>query len=71
MNEYATTSEVAQTLGVSVPRIHALISQERIVGAKKVGSNRGTWLIPVDGDGMPSILPSRERPRAFKKIGVA
>lgn len=71
MIEFATTSEVAEVLGVSVPRIHALISQERIIGARKVGSKRGTWLIPVDKEGKPKILPSRERPRAFKKIQIA
>ena len=70
MPDIATTTEVASKLGVSVPRIHALIVQKRIVGAKKVGGNRGTWLIPVNSDGKPEILPASERPRAFNKINL-
>lgn len=70
MASIATTTEVAKKLGVSVPRIHALIAQKRIVGAMKIGSNRGTWLIPVDADGRPNILPANDRPRAYDKIKI-
>lgn len=68
MKNVATTTEVAKSLGVSVPRVHALLMQKRIVGAKKIGRNRGTWIIPVDTHGLPKIKPANERPRAFKKI---
>lgn len=64
----ATTAEIAENLGVSVPRIHKLISQDRVVGARKIGTNRGTWIIPVDDNGKPEILPATNRPRAFEKI---
>ena len=73
MNEnqkYASTSEVAEALSVSVPRIHNLINQNRIQGAFQVGGKRrGTWLIPVDSKtGMPTVLPSKTRNRKFQKI---
>lgn len=68
MSNLATTAEVADKLGVSVPRIHKLISQERVVGARKIGVKRGTWVIPVDENGYPEILPATSRPRAFNKI---
>lgn len=68
MTRLATTSEVAKAVGVSVPRIHSLLVQKRIKGAHKIGSNRGTWVIPVSEDGMPEILPAANRPRAFDKI---
>ncbi len=68
MSNLATTSEIADKLGVSVPRIHKLISQGRVVGAYKIGMKRGTWIIPVNGEGNPQILPAKNRPRAFEKI---
>ncbi len=68
MTDIATTADVAKALGVSIPRVHALIAQKRIVGAKKIGRNRGMWLIPVDSEGKPNILPSSARTRAFDKI---
>jgi hypothetical protein len=68
MANLATTAEVAEKLGVSVPRIHKLISQDRVVGAYKIGMKRGTWIIPVNENGHPKILPAVNRPRAFDKI---
>jgi len=61
----STIAEVASVEGVSIPRIHALIREKRVVGAKK----RGIWLIPVDGEGRPEILPPKSRSRSFAKIG--
>ena len=52
-----TTFQAAEILGVSVPRIHKLLSQDRVEGAEKIGLRRGTWIIPTDEDGRPTILP--------------
>jgi|JTFO01.1.fsa_nt_gb hypothetical protein len=65
----ASTSEVAKALNVSVPRVHNLLKQGRIIGAFQVGDKtRGIWLIPVDEDGKPEVLPSTTRKRKFEKI---
>lgn len=70
MENVKTTTEVAETLGVSVTRVHRLIFEQRIKGARKVGARRGTWLIPVDEEGMPTLLPPARRARSFQKIQI-
>lgn len=52
-----TTKEAATILNVSVPRVHALIKEKRILGAYKVGVGRGFWLMPPGEEGKPTVLP--------------
>lgn len=67
----ATIAEVAACLGVSVPRVYALLSQKRLAGARRAGRNRSTWVIPVDMSGKPVILPSKHRSKTFAKISLS
>ena len=59
-NDFMTTFQSADALGVSVARIHKLLSQDRMKGAVKIGKDRGTWIIPVGPEGKPEVLPPEE-----------
>lgn len=49
-----TVSEAAGILGVSEPRVRALLLKGRIVGARKFGH---MWAIPLNSKGKPDIIP--------------
>lgn len=68
MKSDKTVREIADIEGVSITRIHALLKQDRIVGATRYGLGRGFWLIPVKSDGKPEYKPSKKRVRNFTKI---
>ena len=70
MLNIASPSEVAEKLKISIPRVHKLLSQERIVGAYKIGKKRGTWIIPVNDQGVPEIKPAAKRPKSYSKIEI-
>ena len=51
------TSQAAKAMKVTVSRLHALISKDRIQGAYRSGAGRGVWMIPVKSNGKPVVLP--------------
>lgn len=54
-------TEAAQLLGLHRSRVHALIQQGRIKGARRVGH---MWIIPLGKDGQPRAqLNQPGRPR--------
>lgn len=71
MSGLATPAQVAEALGISIPRVHYLLKADRIVGAIQMSQPRGAWVIPVDEEGKPKILRSLKRPRTFQKIPKA
>ena len=58
---YLTTSEAAERLGVSVSRVWALLGQERIRDARKLGRD---WIIPDP----PIVLPPKTRDAEFWEL---
>ena len=60
VNIMITTFQAADILGISVARIHKLLSQDRIKGAVKIGLRRGTWILPTNDEGRPEILPPEQ-----------
>lgn len=56
------TKEAAKRLGVSTVRVIQLLRENRIIGGQKIGGQRGVWVIEVDGDAAPVILPSIKNP---------
>lgn len=67
---YVTTVEAAEALGITVARIHALLREGRITGARKIGARRGTWIMPAKEDGKPEVKPHPLRPRQYDKIDL-
>lgn len=53
------TKEAARRLGVSTMRVIQLLKEERIPNATKVGGQRGVWVIEVQGEETPTVLPPR------------
>lgn len=61
----ATVAEAADILGVSQPRVRALLLKGRIVGARRFGY---MWAIPLNSKGRPEIIPrAAGRPRKDAK----
>jgi len=57
-----SSKKAAESLGVSVPRVQALLRQGRIVGAQKVGRD---WVIPAP---VKVKAGSRTRPGVINPI---
>ena len=53
------TTEAAFLLNISTARVRLLLKQGRIKGACKSGRS---WLIPLNGQGIPEIIPGRRGP---------
>lgn len=71
VTERKTVSEIAEEEGVSVARIHTLLKQGRVIGAERIGTGKGMWLIPVDKNGEASFTAPPHKPqRKFTKIKV-
>lgn len=60
-----TTTQAAEKLGVTVGRVHQLITQGRVKGAHKIGMGRGTWVIQAGESGKIEVAPGA---RKFAKI---
>lgn len=57
METFITVDDMATRLGCSVRRARQLLTEHRVVGARKFGpaNRRGVWVIPVDDSGYPSV----------------
>jgi hypothetical protein len=57
------TKEAARRLGVSQTRVVQLLLECRIPNATKLGGQRGTWAIEVEGETAPKVLPGKKAGR--------
>ncbi len=53
------TTEAAFLLNISTARVRVLLKEGRIQGARKNGRS---WLIPLNNQGIPEIIPGRRGP---------
>lgn len=57
-------SQAADELGVTGSRVHALLTQGRVIGAMKIGKGKGSWCIPSP----VKVAPAGKRNRKMTKI---
>ncbi|MDJ0556126.1 MAG: helix-turn-helix domain-containing protein [Microcoleaceae cyanobacterium MO_207.B10] len=56
---FVGTTQAAFLLNISTARVRVLLKQGRIKGARKEGRS---WLIPLNSQGIPEIIPGRRGP---------
>ena len=54
------TTQAAFILNISTARVRVLLKEGRILGAHKNGRS---WLIPLNSQGIPEIIPGRRGPQ--------
>jgi len=53
--------EAGRRMGISRMRVVQLLNAGRILNATKLGGQRGTWAIEVEGDAVPVVIGDDRR----------